>query len=64
MECQNLYVDLFKDAVHDLSVFNADAFNMATPNRADVDYYSWAFAQTGRRDVDVAEIAGKRNIRN
>ena len=41
-------VDLFKDAVHDLSVFNADAFNMATPNRADVDYYSWAFA----RDVD------------
>ena len=41
-------VDLFKDTIHDLSVFNADAFNMATPNRADVDYYSWAFA----RDVN------------
>ena len=41
-------VDLFKDAVHDLSIFNADAFNMATPNCADVDYYSWAFA----RDVN------------
>jgi len=41
-------VDLFKDAVYDLSVFNADAFNLAIPNRADVDYYSWAFA----RDVD------------
>ncbi len=38
-------IDLFKDAVHDLSVFNADAFNLATPNRADVDYYSWAFAR-------------------
>lgn len=38
-------VDLFKDAVHDLSVFNAGAFNLATPNRADVDYASWAFAR-------------------
>lgn len=38
-------VDLFKAAVHDLSVFNADAFNLATPNRADVDYHSWAFAR-------------------
>ena len=41
-------VDLFKAAVHDLSVFNADAYNAATPNRADVDYHSWAFA----RDID------------
>lgn len=38
-------VDLFKNAVHDLSVFNADAFNLVTPNRAGVDYYSWAFAR-------------------
>jgi len=41
-------VDLFKAAVHDLSVFNADAYNAATPNRPDINYLSWAFA----RDVD------------
>ncbi len=41
-------VDLFKAAVHDLSVFNADVFNAATPDRTGVDYRSWAFT----RDID------------
>ncbi len=40
-------VDFFEDALSDLTIVAADAFNADTPDRAGIEYVSWACARPG-----------------
>jgi len=59
-------VDQFAPAFHDLTAAGARAFNVRTPDRADVRYLSWGFSRDNaempmllkRRQQRIAEIEG------